>query len=1061
MILALATLLTVLLQAPAVDDIETAAVRTAVQQYYDAQAQRDPERTLSFWSATANPRPTREAFLAVFGESAVDSFVVEVRRVEISAAQARVRVFAVRTRVIAREGGAVTQRASFLNAQIWRKESAGWKLVRDGPFADEIADDLIAASPSERPALFEQYRADLVQARLAVSQRATMAVTIGRDYVRGRTLFELALEVSRAADDRHGEANSLHNIAQAAYFLGDHGGAIDGYTRELAVAREIGDESAAAAALFGLATVAYSRAEYSPAMRLYSEALAIYEKRDEGAAAGRAIVSIGNVQYLQAEYDAAAASYRRALTVLAGAQDTQGATFARSGLARVFTAQGDLVAALDIYGRVVSDAREVFAADPRAKAGVAQPLESIGEIYYRLGNAEQARASFEEARKLSDADPVSQGRISASLGVTELVAGRFDAALAAYTESRTRFEAAKQADGVARAWVGIGFSLAAREKFTEALAAYNTAIRMFDEQKRPEDAARAWLGLSLAQSGLLDHEAALASARKVRATADAVKSADLAWRASVRSGEALRKLHRPAEARAEFTAAIAAIERIAAELPIDPDARGQLDDSADAWTGLAMTLAASGAASEALDAAEARRAHIRRVQLAPFHRDITRGMSPQEQADEQSLVRDIISTRAQLRAERGLRRPDSTRIERLDRELSALLERRATSQSALFEHVPGLRELRGLPAPPSLAAYPFASDGEVVVEYLVEEDELLVLTIARGEEGPHVTATLAPLNRRQFADEIAQALQPASLADADTWRTRSAPIVAAVLTPVAERLAGRDSVIIIPDDALWRVPFEALASGDAPLAARMRVRYATSLATLGRQQAIAAGRAKADSVTAAVLAAPLIPEAVRSQLSRAQTGWKPPDEDTAVARITAVAAAYGDAAVVRTRGDATEAAARAMLGTADVLHVAGPLQVSAATPLFSFLVLARSGDAPSADGRWEVREWFREEAAARTRVLVLADASSLGSAGAGGAMDAIAFAAAAAGVPALVVARWPQDGFSTDAVLTAFHSAVARGAPVEAAWAEAVNAARRPANRPADWAGARLIGAGR
>ena len=36
----------------------------------------------------------------------------------------------------------------------------------------------------------------------------------------------------------------------------------------------------------------------------------------------------------------------------------------------------------------------------------------------------------------------------------------------------------------------------------------------------------------------------------------------------------------------------------------------------------------------------ARRAHIRRVQLAGFQRDITRGATPEERADEQAIVRE-------------------------------------------------------------------------------------------------------------------------------------------------------------------------------------------------------------------------------------------------------------------------------------------------------------------------------------------------------------------------------------------------------------------------------------
>src|SRR5262249_49351641 len=196
-----------------------------------------------------------------------------------------------------------------------------------------------------------------------------------------------------------------------------------------------------------------------------------------------------------------------------------------------------------MYGRVLTDARSAALADPRLGNNVATTLESIGEVHFRLGNTDQARTAFDEARRLVDADPGTSAQLYASLGLTELVAGRFDAALADYTESRARFVKAKDAESAGRAWVGIGFAQAAREKWDEAIAAYNSAIR---ELEGKDDArARAFLGLSLAQTGAGDDTAALESARKVLTVAEALKSQDLSWRGNVRAGEALTKLAKP------------------------------------------------------------------------------------------------------------------------------------------------------------------------------------------------------------------------------------------------------------------------------------------------------------------------------------------------------------------------------------------------------------------------------------------------------------------------------------------------------------------------------------
>ena len=1056
-------------QSPVSPPTDEEAVRSTVQQYYDAQALKDPDKALAFWSASASPRPTREAFVAVFGEGE-DQFTINVERVLIQGNEARVRVLAVRTRVTMRDGKTAGSRQTFRNAQLWRREAAGWKLLRDAPFADEIAEELIAAAPADRPALFEKHRADLRLVRNAISERATMAITLARDHARGRALFELALEISRAAGDRPGEANSLHNIAQAAYFLGDHAAATEFYQKEVELGREIDDQDAIAAGSFGLATVTYTRGEYTAALGFYREALAVYEKRDHGSAIGRALVSIGNVQYLQAEYDPALESYRRALSLLVTSMDSQGAFLARGGLARVFAAQGDIPAAIDMYGQVLADARSRLALDARLKSDVAVTLESIGELYFRIGNTDTARTNIDEARKLSETDPGALGRLASTLGLIELVAGRYEAALAAYTESRTRYEQAKAPDGVAAAWVGIGFSEAAREKWTDAIAAYKTAIRLFEAQKLNEESGRAWLGLSLAQTGLKDYPAALASAVKVRGIAQVMKSEDLAWRGAVRAGEALRKLKRIDEARAAFQEAIATINPLAADAPVNPDRRRQLDESADAWTGLAMALAAKGDAAGALAAAEARRAHIRRVHLAAFQRDITRGATPEEQAEEQTIVRELISTRAQVRAAERARKPDPARVEKLLQQLASLTTRRTEQQARLYARLPELEDWRGLRSTPmtdSIGTLVPGADG-LLVEYLLGDDELLVLSIARGETSPDIAAALVPINRRELADQISKALLPATLADAVAWKQAAEPLSATLLASLHSRLTGRRHAIVVPDDLLWKVPFEALPTADGVLASKVRVTYATSLATLAAQyKAIAAS--PSERVTAAIVAAPVIPTEIRTQIVLTQPAWKEPDAEVVRAAAETLGRVYGESAAMHVGPDATEPSMRTAFTKADVLHVAAPFQVSGATPLLSYLVVGRAPettDPPTPqtpqnrldnDGRWEMRELFREKL--RTQVLVVPDGSSFASAGSGGAMDTVAWAAAASGIASVVVGRWPMDGFTPNALVRAVHTDLAKGRPIGEAWAAAVTAARATGDAPAAWSGARLIGA--
>jgi hypothetical protein len=273
-------------------------------------------------------------------------------------------------------------------------------------------------------------------------------------------------------------------------------------------------------------------------------------------------------------------------------------------------------------------------------------------------------------------------------------------------------------------------------------------------------------------------------------------------------------------------------------------------------------------------------------------------------------------------------------------------------------------------------------------------------------------------------------------------------------------------VVVVPDDLLWKVPFEALPVAEGTLSSQLRVTYATSFATLAAQRR--AGQTRAAPVTTAaatppavvagIAGAPAIPAAIRAQVALTSQGWKEPDAEASLAAAAEIAKAYGDAATVKTAADASEAAVRTLLETSDVVHVLAPLQMSGPTPLFSSLLLAgATGEGGDNDGRWEARDWFNLNG--RARVLVIPDASTFGAAGVAGAMDALAWAAAAAGVSGLVIGRWPADGFSRDAFLALLHAQLAKGVPIGDAWrAATVSAREKGGAAPAGWAGLRLIG---
>jgi hypothetical protein len=282
-----------------------------------------------------------------------------------------------------------------------------------------------------------------------------------------------------------------------------------------------------------------------------------------------------------------------------------------------------------------------------------------------------------------------------------------------------------------------------------------------------------------------------------------------------------------------------------------------------------------------------------------------------------------------------------------------------------------------------------------------------------------------------------------------------------LVEPIARRLSGYDRVIVLPDDLLWKIPFEALDAGDADLGSRAGVTYGTSLITLALQRAaasapIGSGTPTAAETTMGAIAAPQISDSLSAQLALTSPGWTPPDPVAAVESARRAASVYHGSATISSGAEATEASARALLASVDVLQIGAPLQMNAASPLFSSVILAGGGDSTATDGRWELREWF--SLASHARTIVIADGAPFG-ASAGLMLDALAWASAAAGASTIAVGRSPGGGHSgNDGLLVAWHERMAKGQPPGDALRAAEAFTRSKNEAPGSWAVIALMG---
>ena len=1038
------------------------SLRAAVERFYATQEAEDVAAYLSLWASTAQrPRPEQLKYLF---ESGDDKFSqLTIRRVNTDGDRTVVRASVTRARTSATQrrpdGSPMTFHMAMNVALTFVREGSEWKLVREGSAMDALADALIAAPTSEDREKLIAAEPDLSAPVLVLAlSRQADTFAQNRAFPRAQKLYELALELATRLEQPKLQSELLQNIGNTMYYQRNFAGALRAYEQRLALERAAANDEGIASALLGIATAHYSQFEYTDALISYREALAIHERRGDTLAIAMTLVSTGNVQFVEGDFAGAIADYRRSRALYLKALDKRGEARALEGLGRSFAAQGDYAAALEAYSRVLEEGRS---ANDRGMQGTA--LSSIGQVHFRLGNLDTARALFDQSRTHFEAlsDLSNVGRLWQAIALTDLVSSRFAPAVQEYGRSSAACATAQDDDCVARAIVGLAFAQAAQEHFEPAILSYRKAIAAFTSLKKREDAARAELGLSQALAGTRDYAGALSVALHVREEGVAIGQDDVVWRALVAEARASRRLSNPARALTAAKAAVATVDRMA-QASLDRPNEPLPADTAGAYALLAVLQAAARDAAGAFVTVERRRAHALRAALATNEGDIARGMTPAEREEERQLAAEVVSVRAQVVHVKAQPKPDAARLARLQQTLGAAVEKRRAQRQQLFTRLPELPTWRGLGAPATLdeAAGVLRADGDLLVEFVIDDEDLLVVVLARRPEGPECRTYVTSIWRQTLAERVARAVEPAALRSVAEWRVASADLMKAIPADAWTAIAAAPRVIVAPDDVLWRVPFEALPVEAGFLADRTTVMYVGSATSLVRAPPTGS---PSDALTVLMVGTPDLPSTTRERVKATSPGWTLPAAGAAGAEVRTIASLFEEPAVTTLSGAAaTEASLRVQAGGASMLHVAAPFRMNGASPLFSPILLSPDSAVPDPpadnDGVLEMREVMNLDLHAR--VAVLSDGASAAMRDAAPSADTVRWAWRAAGIPSIVLSRWSVDDDASVAMLKEMYVRLKDGEAPEAALQGARTAVRagEDTRAPYFWAGWMLVG---
>jgi len=204
--------------------------------------------------------------------------------------------------------------------------------------------------------------------------------------------YQEALELYRRISDRNREAQTLNNIGEVYWSLGERQNALEKYYEALHLRRSVGDRGGEAEALNNIGLVYDSLGEKQKALEKYNEALPISQAVSDRRVEASILNNIGLVYRSLGETQKALEKFNEALPLWRAVGYRRGEATTLSNIGLAYWSLGERQKALEKYNEALPIRRAV--GDRR---GEAQTLHNIGLIYDSLGERQKALEKYNEA----------------------------------------------------------------------------------------------------------------------------------------------------------------------------------------------------------------------------------------------------------------------------------------------------------------------------------------------------------------------------------------------------------------------------------------------------------------------------------------------------------------------------------------------------------------------------------------------------------------------------------------------------------------------------------------
>ncbi|MGH9440941.1 MAG: CHAT domain-containing protein [Thermoanaerobaculia bacterium] len=829
--------------------------------------------------------------------------------------------------------------------------------------------------------------------------------------------------------------------------------------------RSIGDlvSESEALRMFSFMETSHDPAESS---RFARQANEVAERSGDPDAAASTRFSVGIASWFQNDADAAIAELRGAASMIDQLDDS------RIGLRALFMASliafragrlGDSVA-------LAAKQRENLRRHPSLRGSVDLAF-LLSEVQMELGNPQIALTELAEAeagaRALRDPDLVlmalsavararmDMGQLREALSLIERLrvdpAANFQGERPATSFGPRETELVETATMEANILIRLG-------ELKRAESVLKDIQLTWDDRRVEATFAETMSALRLAQDRAAEAVSFAQEACRAAASEDGAGRMGLfaaPWEAHAALARALHAEHRDAEAEATLRAAIGSVEASRGQVGADEMGRARyLEARLAPYSELVGLLVAEGRARDGLSVAESSKARALRDVLERGKVDLSAEMTREEKEKEEKLEERVRTLNRQLLA--GGRAVNPA----LSHELDSVRVALETLREELFLKYPTLRARR-VPEVDVLASLPERIPADAAaIEYVVRDQCTYAFTARHGPSGMEFRVVEIPLARSEITRRV-EALANA-VASRDPGFAHSArDLYDLLLSPVEPDIRGVRQLAIVPDGALWRVPFSVLRNRSGRAMIEQVAIYRTpSLSSLPLRSGAPRRREKPRLLA---FGNPTISGRTADRIAAVERGPELGPLPDAEDEVRAIGRLYGSGrSEVRVGTEAREHVFKEEAGRFDVIHLATHGLLDDGAPMYSSVVLGAAAGEQDEDGLLEARE-IADLSLHADLVVLSACQTGRGMFHAGEGIIGLSWALLAAGTPTAVVADWKTDSVATSRLMVDLHRRLLAGdGKAEALRGAELSLRRDPRYaHPYYWAAFEVVGDGR